>query len=428
MRKFHLNKVPGVESTVVDAPVETPEQETLEVLEPVVVKVPGEEECEELDSGCEELDETCAALESLAIQLEASTRRGGMTAGEIQLVQAHAKFLTKRIGLDNVTVSSESAHTRIEHTQVALEGITDALKSAGKALLDFLKRLWDAAVTFFTGLPKHARELKAKFKALKGKDVDVNREVLSGMGHKGIFLTHGGKPNRNLTTDLTKYLDVMFSCTFEASKVPGAVISKMKNGSLTGSDMVVAMIESFPVYDFAKSLPANSTNSELLEGTWVSPLEASTIEAVVPKPGADVNAFDFRDIGKLRYKHVVADTSAELSGSLADIGMHASDTLIDVCIELVDKLEKASSELERELRHTRAMTSIYDAVIKSNVPEGQARSFMVPFVRAVTDPMRPMGGVVYQVLLGIEHALSKAAGAAPAEKEVNSKSNQLVKA
>lgn len=433
MRKFILNKVPSVESMEIQAelPVANDVVETTESTEPVVdvseIKplaaeessddplIEGDEEITEYSDGCDELCDTVAALESLVLNIEASLNKGGLTNQDIQYATGHANYLTQRIGLESFSIGLESSTTRIQRTEVALEDLKETLNKALKAVLEFLARMWEAAIKFITGLSRHARELKKKFLSLKGMDFDYDVEVISKVGNKGKLFGKNGKPNPNAVKDAEKFVAAFYSSKYSANVVNFKLIGKAYIGLQIGAkDIVRAMVDHFPM--FLENEPAQSVDEYggVKEFVWQSPIEAFKIRAVVPDKSKLQELMAGSEYKKCGYFPIFDLNHVEISGSLKDLGITNVDALIPRLVAAVDEFEKKSNSWENSVTMNKAGQAVFKSMLIREAQSFVAQT-LAPLGRCVVEPMRGMANVSYQMLYALEEMFRVAS---TSEKEV----------
>jgi hypothetical protein len=180
MRKFDLSKKLSLENTAVVV-----EQPIVAEPAPVVDEVPSQVDLPETDASANEVAEyssgldtllvTTDALESLVASMESSLVTGGLNRQAYGFAQMHAQHLTASIGLDTTIPSMESAGSRLAATEIALESVKDAVLNAGKAVLDFIRKLFSKIADFLkSSYAKTTNVLKKLAESLK----NVTEEML----------------------------------------------------------------------------------------------------------------------------------------------------------------------------------------------------------------------------------------------------------
>ncbi len=135
MRKFHLNKIPSVESAEVEQRLEMSEESAFT----------NSDEDMSTDDSFEVLDElhtTTEALESLIVSMESSLAEGGLTRQALGFAQMHAKHVVDNVGLELTLPSMEAAGSRVAATESAIDSLKDAAVKAYHAIIEFMKRLY----------------------------------------------------------------------------------------------------------------------------------------------------------------------------------------------------------------------------------------------------------------------------------------------
>lgn len=410
MRKFALNKIPSVES----AEVQVPAQEISEL--PVSVEpIDGDSEVTEYSEGCDELCNTVTALESLICSMESSLTRGGLDRQAFEFAQMHAKHLTNSIGLDDSIPSMESAGSRLAATEIALESVKETLGKAVTAVLEFLGRLWEAAVKFVTGMTKHARDLKKKFLELKGKEFDYDAEVISKVGNKGKLFCKNGKPNPSAIKDAEAFVASFYSSKYSSTMVDLKLIGKLFIGvGITGEDVVKAMVNNFPMF-LGDTPPSNATRyGGVSEFVWQSPIESFSIRAVVPNKNEFLELMNSGQYVKCGYYPTFDLDTRGCSGSLKDLGITNVDALIPRLTAAVEEFEKKSNQWESAVTRNKAAQAMIRGQIRPEAQSYVAKT-LSPLGRSIVEPMRSMANVSYQMLYALE-AMFRAATSS--EKEV----------
>jgi hypothetical protein len=349
------------------------------------------------------------------VNIEASLKTGGLTNLDFNYTKGHADYLTQRIGLESVSVGLESAATRVERTEIALEGLKEAVGKAVKAILEFLSRLWDAAVKFITGLSRHARELKKSFLALKGKEFDYTAEVVSKAGNKGKLFVKDGKLSSTAIKDAEEFVASFYSSKYSTSMVDFKLIGKLYIGvSVSPRNVIETMIDNFPMFLGNESTSHVEERGGVKEFVWKSPIDSFRIRAVIPDKDKIDDLMNARDYRKCGYYPVFNLDNREYTGSLKDLGITNVDALIPRLVSAVDEFEKKSNAWENAVTRNKVAQSVLKGMVDPSVQTFVAAA-LAPLGRCVVEPMRSMANVSYQMLYALE-AMFRAA--ASSEKEV----------
>lgn len=149
MRKFDLYKKPSLENTAVEGEQPIAVQPAT-VVDDITNQVDLQEtdvstdEVVEYSNGLDTLLDTTDALESLVASMESSLKTGGLNRQAFDFAQMHARHLTTNIGLEATIPSLESADSRLIATELAIESLKAVAVDAFKAIVDFMKRLYEA--------------------------------------------------------------------------------------------------------------------------------------------------------------------------------------------------------------------------------------------------------------------------------------------
>lgn len=141
--------------------------------------------------GVEELEDTVTSLESIRDQLIGIVAAGQYTPAVAEAVHNHVADVTARVGLRAPYRASVEGITDSEVLkgagEVALEGIGESIKNAGKAVWAGLLSLINKVIAFFSNLGVSAKSLKERANALVVKAQAMKKDPEGKISNGRLF-------------------------------------------------------------------------------------------------------------------------------------------------------------------------------------------------------------------------------------------------
>ena len=176
---------PATDTPIEGAPAETPVEGTLDAApEPTAedtytAVVDADREVEATSSALEQLQEISAGLETIYSSLRDAVSEGGLQPQTAKWLNIAVEAYAGRLSLDQPVVpameSFGGASSRLNATQISMEGVGDVLKELWAKIVEAAKQLWSQVADFTKKilvaserLAGDAQKLGEKAKAVKG--------------------------------------------------------------------------------------------------------------------------------------------------------------------------------------------------------------------------------------------------------------------
>lgn len=306
-----VEDVPAEPASAED-PVETPApteelavEDNAESLETDLIELTDDKaEQDDREVQVDEAEEVAEALESIAEVLKVSAANGGMDRYAAEAISIATQHMCARVGIQKKPMPAMESFgglsSRVNSTEVAMEGIADAAAKIWASIIAHLKKAIDWAADFFSNvfntwgkIEKRAKELESKKATITGgaKASKITNARLAKA------LSISGAVSKNIVIDTDKFGSVVKS-VFDGAKDNATDIATDIADLVTRFESVQNDINNF-------ELPG-------LSGGFLKK---------VPNPVAD--GFST----KLLYKDLVNVRSIEIFGGKAIVGIMPERTL-----------------------------------------------------------------------------------------------------
>lgn len=334
---------------------ETPADEVIEVSEAT-------DKVEDATEVVEELQEQEAALESLKIALESCIADGGLDQKSAVFFNHAYRQITDRIGLKPGTVSVESfggGTTRLNATNISLEGIKETLTKIWIAIKNAVMRAAKAIADFFAKIFGGVKAIRDKATSLK--DAAAKMEAGSEAG-KEITIRSAGKLQTNGKAD-AKDFDEGIVALHEALGIAYGAY-------LTGLDSAFKSLSAGFKADAANDEAAQKIFQDAIKG------EKFAFEGFKKtiSGGFTIAATDTKDVENESAKAlaglvaVVDKTKQEQfeeSQKMPALGKDAVTKMLGHVLEICDLMDKKKGAIEESKKQREAAAKALDEAIKA---------------------------------------------------------------
>lgn len=192
-----------------------------------------EQEIEQLAVSVEEAIADETALTDVADNMQESVDTGeGMSEEHADMAEIAVESICQRLGFSreqhgSVLPSMESFKSkgsRLSATKIALEGVMDRLKTAGKGIVEWLKQLWEKVKSFVAGLLNHRGMLDKHLKSLKEQAAKLDaglkkKEEKLKIGAAGSLTVDGKADAATAATVLKETSQLLDNSVFAVAKI-----------------------------------------------------------------------------------------------------------------------------------------------------------------------------------------------------------------